>query len=141
MNISALVGGQRARAADKAKIFKADSIGFCILKAIEGLSPDAEPWKVRLTAEQFRGKVITDGAFFGTINRLKMDDCLEMVKRTRRITVGETSREESVGVYQLSERGRRSLLASQERLNEAQQRELDGKLSGAFQMGYSNHQP
>jgi DNA-binding PadR family transcriptional regulator len=59
-----------------------------------------------------------------------------MVRHSRQITVGDTSREESVAVYRLTERGHRSLHDSLHKLDEAQRRKLEGQLDGALQPSF-----
>jgi len=140
MNLIALVGAQRTTA-DDIKALKADSIGFCILKAVQATSPDGEPWRVRRAAEELRGRVITDGAFFGTVNRLKGNDYVQMVRYRREVRVGTSTRHESVGVYRLTERGNRCLVISEQRLDEAKRRELEEKSNGAITSSEFIHQP
>ncbi|GEM_PF-4765815 len=139
MNLTALVGAQRFT--DDIKALKADSIGFCILKAVQTTSPDGEPWRVRRAAEELRGRVITDGAFFGTVNRLKGNDYVHMVRYRREVRVGASTRYESVGVYRLTERGNRCLSVSEHKLDEAERLALEEKSSGALTSSGFIHQP
>lgn len=94
---------------------KADSTTYCVLKAIRQLAPDSEPWRVRLSAQEMRGKVITDGAFFAVIHRLKAQDHIRMVRHEPRPHPGDTSRDAEVGIYQVTERGHTCLTAADNR--------------------------
>jgi len=92
---------------------KARSTAHCVLKAIRQLAPQSEPWRVRLAVQDMRGKVITDGAFFTVIQSLRANDHIRMVRREPNASRGPTGRgagrSPGIGIYEMTERGRRSL--------------------------------
>gem|GEM_PF-7069767 len=66
-----------------------------------------------------RGKVITDGAFFTAIQRLRANDHIRMVRREPSGTTGRGAKgfgtraaAPGAGIYEMTERGRRSLTAT-----------------------------
>lgn len=86
-----------------------DHLGHCVLKAIEQLALDSEPYRVRLLAEETTDRVVTDGAFFGVTQRLMARGLINMVRHRRCARAGDTSRLEVIGIYQLTETGHQCL--------------------------------
>ena len=95
--------------AAKTNAAELDHLGHCVLKAIEQLALDSEPYRVRLLAEETTDRVVTDGAFFGTTQRLMARGLINMVRHRRCTKAGDTSCLEVIGIYQLTETGHQCL--------------------------------